>query len=219
MDVQFKTKTEIVHAKLHQDIIAGKLRPGQRIIISELAKDFGFSEIPIREAIRSLETAGLIHFTPHVGAVISEFNDREFLEIYIIRIELEVLATRLAAPYITETDLNFLDKNVKKTEKAIKESKHNKIGPLNKEFHLRIYQAAPYPYLLNLIKSLWEKFELYQSVFAYVPDRAAPSCREHKKIIEALRLKNFNLAEGLVKDQKECTIRALKERLRVVETK
>jgi DNA-binding GntR family transcriptional regulator len=88
---------------------------------------------------------------------------------------------------------------------------------LNKEFHLRIYQAAPYPYLLNLIKSLWEKFELYQSVFAYVPGRAIPSCQEHKKIIEALRAKNGAMAERLVKEQKECTIRALKERLDVME--
>lgn len=213
MDVQFKTKTEIVHAKLHQNIVAGKLRPGQRIIISELAKEFGFSEIPIREAIRSLETAGLVRFTPHVGAVVSEFNDREFLEIYIIRIELEVLATRLAVPHVTGADLDFLDKNVEKTEKAIKQNKLDKIGPLNKDFHLRIYQAAPYPYLLNLIKSLWEKFELYQSVFAYVPDRAIPSCQEHKKIIEALRTKNVALAERLVKEQKACTIRALKEQL------
>ena len=218
MEVQFKTKTEIVHAKLHRDIIAGKLRPGQRIIISELAKEFGFSEIPIREAIRSLETAGLVRFTPHVGAVISEFNEREFLEIYLIRIELEALATRLAVAHITEADLDFLGKNIEKTEKAIQQNKHDKIGPLNKEFHLRIYQAAPYPYLLNLIKSLWEKFELYQSVFAYVPDRIIPSCQEHKKIIEALRAKNGVLAERLVKEQKACTIRALKERLDVMET-
>jgi len=218
MEAQFKTKTEIVHAKLHRDIIAGKLRPGQRIIISELAKEFGFSEIPIREAIRSLETAGLVRFTPHVGAVISEFNEREFLEIYLIRIELEALATRLAVAHITEADLDFLGKNIEKTEKAIQQNKHDKIGPLNKEFHLRIYQAAPYPYLLNLIKSLWEKFELYQSVFAYVPDRIIPSCQEHKKIIEALRAKNGVLAERLVKEQKACTIRALKERLDVMET-
>jgi len=217
MEVQFKTKTEIVHATLHRDIIAGKLKPGQRIIISELAKEFGFSEIPIREAIRSLETAGLVRFTPHVGAVISEFNEREFLEIYIIRIELEALATRLAVAHITEADLDSLDKNIEKTEKAIQQKKHDKIGPLNKEFHLRIYQAAPYPYLQNLIKSLWEKFELYQSVFAYVPDRIIPSCQEHKKIIEALRAKNGALAERLVKEQKACTIRALKERLDVME--
>jgi len=217
MEVQFKTKTEIVHATLHRDIIAGKLKPGQRIIISELAKEFGFSEIPIREAIRSLETAGLVRFTPHVGAVISEFNEREFLEIYIIRIELEALATRLAVAHITEADLDSLDKNIEKTEKAIQKNRPDKIGPLNKEFHLRIYQAAPYPYLQNLIKSLWEKFELYQSVFAYVPDRIIPSCQEHKKIIEALRAKNGALAERLVKEQKACTIRALKERLDVME--
>jgi DNA-binding GntR family transcriptional regulator len=102
-------------------------------------------KFPVREAIRSLETAGLIRFTPHVGAVVSEYNDKEFLEIYLIRIELEVLATRLAAPHVTGSDLAFLAKNIEKTEKAIKQNKIKKIGPLNKEFHLRIYQAAPYP--------------------------------------------------------------------------
>lgn len=213
MDVQFKTKKEIVHERLHRDIVAGKLRPGQRIILSELAKEFGFSEIPIREAIRALETEGLVRFTPHVGAVVSDFNDREFLEIYIIRIELEALATRLAVAHISEADLAFLDKNVEKTERAIRQNKMDKIGPLNKEFHLRIYQAAPYPYLLNLIKSLWDKFELYQSVFAYVPDRAIPSCHEHKNIIAALRNKDGAAAEKLVKEQKECTRRALQKRL------
>jgi len=217
MDMQFKTKTEIVHARLHQDIVSGKLRPGQRIVISDLAKDFGFSEIPIREAIRSLETAGLVQFTPHVGAVVSQFNEREFLEIYIIRIELEVLATRLAVPHITAEDLDFLDKNIEKTEKAIRQHRLDRIGPLNKDFHLRIYQAAPYPYLLGLIKSLWEKFELYQSVFSYVPGRAIPSCQEHRRITAALRVKDAGMAEGLVKAQKDRTMHALKERMNLEE--
>lgn len=213
MDVQFKTKTELVHEKLYQDIICGKLKPGQRIVISDLAKVFGFSEIPIREAIRALETRGLVQFTPHVGAVVSEFNDSEFLEIYIIRIELEGLATKLAVPHITDADLEFLETNIKKNEKAIQQNKFDKIGPLNKEFHLRIYQAAPYPYLLSLIKNLWEKFELSQSVFSYVPERAAASCHEHKKILKALKLKDVDMTERLVREQKGRTIIALKKRL------
>ena len=218
MDMQFKTKTEIVHTRLHQDIVGGKLRPGQRIIISDLAKEFGFSEIPIREAIRSLETAGLVQFTPHVGAVVSQFNEREFLEIYIIRIELEALATRLAVPHITAQDLDFLDKNIAKTEKAIRQNRLERIGALNKEFHLRIYQAAPYPYLLGLINSLWEKFELYQSVFSYVPDRAIPSCEEHRQITTALRAKDAVLAERLVREQKDRTMHALKKRMKLEES-
>ena len=86
-----------------------------------------------------------------------------------------------------------------------------KLGPLNKDFHLRIYQSAPYPYLFKQIVDLWEKFELMQSVFAYVPQRAIPSWDEHKKIVGALKAKNAALAARLVRQQKNRTQKALKK--------
>lgn len=208
--MQFKTKTKIVHDRLHRDIVAGKLKPGQRIIISDLAKEFGVSEIPVREAIRSLETAGLIHFTPHVGAVVNTINENEFLEIYQIRIELEALATRLAVAYIGPSVLSKLNRCVRKAETAIRYGKHGLLGPLNREFHMLIYQASPHTFLSRLIDDLWDRFELMQSVFDYVPARAVPSWTEHKKIVEAIRNRDAALAGRLVKDQKLRTMKALK---------
>lgn len=210
MDVQFKTKTEIVHAKLHQDIVAGKLRPGQRIIISDLAKEFGVSEIPVREAIRSLESAGLIHFTPHVGAVVNTIDENEFLEIYLIRIELEALATRLAVPHIGDSILTRLNRCIRKAQTAVRSNKHEQLGPLNREFHMLIYQASPYHLMFRMIDDLWNRFELMQSVFDYVPARAAPSWIEHQKILEAIQNRNASLAGRLVKGQKLRTMKALK---------
>jgi len=211
MDVQFKTKTEVVHTKLHQDIISGKLKPGQRIIISDLAKEFGVSEIPIREAIRSLETAGLIHFTPHVGAVVNTIDDNEFLEIYLIRIELESLATRLAVAHIDGPVLAKLNRCIKKAETAIRSNKPELLGPLNREFHMMIYQAGPYHLLARMIDDLWNRFELMQSVFDYVPARVTPSWKEHQKILAAVQNRDASLAGRLVKDQKLRTMKALKK--------
>ncbi len=136
MAIEFKTKTEVVHERIREEIIAGKIKPGQRLVMSDLAKDFGLSEIPVSEAIRRLESEGIVQFTPHVGAVVSEINEKEFLELYIIRIELESLATRLAAPHIKGKDIDFLYNLIQKAETAIKQSKNEKLGPLNKDFHI-----------------------------------------------------------------------------------
>ena len=59
MAISFKTKNEAIYEELKKDILQGKLKPGEKIIMSEVAKQFGLSEIPIREAIRRLETGGL----------------------------------------------------------------------------------------------------------------------------------------------------------------
>lgn len=215
MGIEFKTKTQVVHERIREEIIAGKIKPGQRLVISDLAKDFGHSEIPVREAIRQLESEGIVQVTPHVGAVVSEINEKEFLEIYIIRIELEVLATRLAVPHIGEKALNKLNSLIQKAEIAIDEGKHEKLGTLNKDFHLSIYQAGPYSYLYRMILGLWEKFEFSNSVFAYVPDRAVPSWYEHRQIVEAIKNKDADLAAELVREQKFRTKTALERFLKV----
>ena len=209
MDVAFKTKNAAVYEALREGIIDGKLKPGQKIIMSEVAKKFGLSEIPVREAIRRLESDGFVELTPHVGAVVSKIDERELVETYLIRIELEALATRLAAPHVTSHDIGFLEQKNREMKIAINKNMPEKLGRLNKEFHLRIYQAAPYPYLLKLISDLWEKVERTQSVFAYVPERATASVEEHTKIITALRLKDTLLAENLIKQQKNRTMLAL----------
>ena len=213
MSLKFLTKNVAVYEALRKDIIEGRLRPGQKIIMSEVAKEFGLSDIPVREAIRRLESDGYVHFTPHVGAIVSELDAEKIIELYLIRVELEALATRLAAEHITPGDIDFLIKKNQEMESAIKAEKLEKLGALNKEFHLRIYRAAPYPTLKLLIEDLWEKMERTQSVFTFVPDRAAASVEEHKKIIAALKARDTTLAERLVKEQKSRTMARLKKYL------
>ncbi len=109
------------------------------------------------EAIRRLESDGYINFTPHIGAVVSEIDEQKFVETYLIRIELESLATRLAVSHITSSDIEFLINKNNEMKKALIENKYEKIGAINTDFHLRIYRAAPYPYLNQLIATLWKE--------------------------------------------------------------
>lgn len=214
MSLKFLTKNVAVYEALRKDIIEGRKKPGQKIIMSEVAKDLGLSDIPVREAIRRLESEGYVHFTPHIGAVVSELDADKIIELYLIRIELESLATRLAVAHISSGDIDFLIKKNREMERAVQAEKYEKLGALNKEFHLRIYQAAPYPTLNQLIEDLWEKMERTQCVFTFVPDRAVASVEEHKGIIEALKAKDTTLSEKLIKDQKSFTMASLERYLK-----
>jgi DNA-binding GntR family transcriptional regulator len=77
MPIASKTKNVAVYKKLRQAIIKGKLKPGQKLIMAELAKSFGLSETPVREAIRRLESDGHVHFTPHLIAIVTNLDERE----------------------------------------------------------------------------------------------------------------------------------------------
>ena len=217
--IPYKTKSEFVFERLRQKIIDRELKPGQRIVLSDIAKEFGTSEIPIREAIRKFESEGIVKITPHVGAVVSMLEGSEYLEVYLMRIELEVLATKLAAPVATEKDIAALEKLILKADRAVQADKLEKLGPLNKEFHLRIYQIGPYPLLYKTVVDLWDRFELMQCVFSLVPKRAISSHEEHKKILSALADKNGRLAGRLVREHKNRTKKAIERAFRNKETK
>jgi len=214
MSLKFLTKNVAVYEALRKDILEGRMKPGQKIIMSEVAKDFGLSDIPVREAIRRLESDGYVHFTPHIGAVVTELDADKIIELYLIRIELESLATRLAVPHVTPSDIDFLIKKNREMEITVQAEKYEKLGALNKAFHLRIYQAAPYPTLNQLIEDLWEKMERTQCVFTFVPDRAVASVEEHKDIIAALKAKDTTLSEKLIKNQKSFTMASLEKYLK-----
>src|ERR1700761_7880529 len=82
---------------LHQAIITGRLRPGTRLPIEELAEVLQMSPMPIREAVRRLDAAGLVENIPHRGARVTELSVIDLAEISECRLALEVLAVRLAA--------------------------------------------------------------------------------------------------------------------------
>ena len=206
-----KTKNLLVYEKLRQSIIKGTLKPGQKLVMAALARKFKTSETPIREAIRRLESDGYVTFTPHTGALVTEINRQELSEIYVIRISLEALATRLAVPYISQDDLIWLKKKNDEMRVVVEKNRYEQLARLNRAFHLRIYKAAPFPRLYKMISDLWDAFERWPSIFTYVPERAASALKEHEQIIEALETSDVDRADDLMKEQKKKSLEALQE--------
>jgi DNA-binding GntR family transcriptional regulator len=212
MQISFKTKNEAVYETLRRDILQGKIQPGEKVVVSELSKQLGFSEIPIREAVKKLESEGFLQITPHVGITVSKINPDEIIEFYLIRIELESLAARLATPNINESDLQYLSKKNQEMELALEQNNCEALALLNKDFHLRIYHAASRPHLYKMICELWDKINWIRSVFFLTPQIALDSLKEHRELIEALKKRDVELVDRLTRQQKQNSLKAIADR-------
>lgn len=206
----YQTKSKIIYTELRKDIINGKYKPNQRIIIANISKEFGTSEIPVREAMQLLISEGLLKNIPHVGAIVAGLDMEEMEEIYVVRTVLEGLATRLATKKISEHELELLEENNRKMEKAVTKENYEAIISLNREFHQTIYAACKNRYLYKQIFELWDLSFRVPGVFAVIPGIATAHLADHKEILMALIKADGIRAEHLMEKHKKILLRALR---------
>lgn len=192
------SKVDYVYQTLREAIVSGELQPGEPIVQTDIAARLGVSPIPVREAIRRLIAEGLVVQEPHRSSRVAPLSPRALNEILIIRMHLEALAAREAAPHVTPQDLDDLRQIVRRMDEAIQRDDMPEYGRLNKQFHLRLYQCCPYPLLVRMIQELWDNSDRYRSrtMFGSIPNLAARSQREHKRMLKLLEARD---AEGLAR--------------------
>src|SRR4051795_13670886 len=103
------TKADELALELEQAIVRGELAPGQVLRQEELSERYGVSRTPVREALRRLAALGLVSFEPNRGVRVRTLSRDELREAFLVRAELESLATELAVPRMTEDDLAELE--------------------------------------------------------------------------------------------------------------
>ena len=201
--MDFYTKNDIVYQMLKDKIIDGELKPGERIIISELAAAFNVSPMPVREAIKRLQQDEFVEVIPHIGAKVASMEWSKLREILLILTELEVLAAKLATPYIGENETKKLDDLIQEMEAVVADNDSKRYAELNKQFHGVIYGSSPYKYLNELIMSLWNKSEFYRTLFTKSESRTQISLVEHKEWLKALREKDVESVQQILRQHKE----------------
>lgn len=172
-------------------ILRGQLLPGQVLRQEELAKQFGLSRVPVREALRQLEAEGLIVSYPHRGAVVTSLTAEEIEEVYTIRRSLETTALRLAVPRMSDLDLR---RAATIFDQAESNSTPAHMAELNWAFHESLYVPAKTPRLLGIIKTLHNHAMRYHQVFFAAPSFKSESQRGHQDILEACRAGNAKRA-------------------------
>jgi DNA-binding GntR family transcriptional regulator len=214
----FKMKNRVVYDYLKERILSGKIRPGEKITPKDISQQFSISGIPIREAINKLSSEGLITAIPHVGARVANIDKEKVEEIHMIRVELEILATRLACKHITNENLTKLEKIIMDSEQAIQLGKYEKFRELNKQFHIQVYRSTPFQILATMIVDLYEKLQLVPTL-PWSEERVRRSLGEHKLILKALVERNEKLATEVLRRQKEARWHAISESVEEIRKK
>ena len=178
-----KTRQEAAAERLRQAILDGTYQPGQRLKQQELAREFGCSVIPIREALHQLAAEGFILLESQKGARVAALNSRELEEIYEVRIRLEGWAAALAAKRMTP-------EAAARIEAILGKMDNDDITPeewlaLNREFHDSINACANQGYLRKLIGNIRQSLQAYLRLdLAKVADYTLGR-REHRRIFNA----------------------------------
>lgn len=199
---QYLTKSDYLYESIKQDILNGHLRPGERLVVADIANKYSTSPMPVREALRRLQQEGLIEITPHIGAKVTSVNLEEFHEIMIIRCELEPLAVRLAVPRLSGEKIDEMDELNRNMREAMEADDPKKFSHYNEEFHHLFYDICGNDFLINLINELWHKTERTKSIFARYPQRMYDSCQEHELVAKYAKEGNAEAASEAFRKHK-----------------
>ncbi|WP_216320635.1 GntR family transcriptional regulator [Deinococcus aestuarii] len=179
-------KTSLVNV-LRDEIVRGTFGPGERLRLEELAARFEVSTMPIREALSTLESEGLVTIQPHRGAQVTRFSADEIREIYEMRAVLEELATVKAVPHLTAGDFARLEALVAEMEHPEGQFDMARFSQNNMEFHRIIYDRAGRPHLAAQIRDLRYRVQHYLHKHLESTNYSLSGNVEHGRLVGLMR--------------------------------
>lgn len=178
------SSVDLVYLRTRQSILSGEFEPGFPLRVQDLANRNGVSMIPVREALRKLESEGFVESIPNRGARVAPLSLEDMLDVYGVRIVLEVEALRQAIPHLTSAaferarELNILMHESTDLGGAATQTLHH-------ELHFLLYEPSGSRWLLKMIQSVWDHTERYRRAMAPHVDMN-DSRMQHQRIIDAL---------------------------------
>jgi DNA-binding GntR family transcriptional regulator len=181
---------------LRDDIVRGSFEPGEHLRLEDIAVRFDISTMPVREALRDLESEGLVTIYPHRGAVVTELTAEDLEDIYDIRATLEAMATRLAVPRMTEAIFEDLALIIERMDEQL--GHVASLVKLNHQFHSTLYCASGRRHLCDLNHTLRYRTQHY--LHAYMDDLGSMALAqgEHRAILKACQRGHVEEAAELV---------------------
>ncbi|WP_407067884.1 GntR family transcriptional regulator [Mesorhizobium sp. M8A.F.Ca.ET.213.01.1.1] len=191
-----QTVAEQVANVLREAIASGSLKAGTTLRQDELADQFGFSRMPIRDALRQLEAEGIVSIHPTKGAHVAWMDGAEIAEIYAVRELLECEALRLSVPVLPGTKLEEAEQVLDQIDA---ERNAGRWGALNRAFHLSLYDACGNRRLLDLIEAHHNAADRYVRILLSNLDYRARSQSEHRDLLAACRRRDEKKAVSVLR--------------------
>lgn len=200
MEYQEQSLGGQIFNRIRDDILSGNYTPGEELKEATLGKQLGVSRTPVREALRQLDLEGLVEIAPNRGAKVIGISRKDVEDIYHMRARLEGLAARKAAEQIKEEELAELEEVILLSEFHVKKPESKQMVRLDGRFHEIMYRASGSRMLEHVLTDFLHYVKMARSHSVKTEHRAQESVKEHKRILEAIRRRDGDLAEQLANE-------------------
>jgi DNA-binding GntR family transcriptional regulator len=201
-EAESTTIPDRIFSLIKEAIVEGHMPAGSKISEPELARAYGISRGPLREAIGRLEACGLVVRRPNVGARVVTLSSNQLIEIFHIREALEGMAARLAAQHMSDAEIadlrRLLGQHGEQIEHGSEHAYFQREGDL--DFHYRIVQGSHNTRMINLLcNDLYHLVRLYRYQFGMSSKRGPRAFVEHEHIVDAIERRDTEMAELMMR--------------------
>ena len=179
-------RADIIRESLENDILMGRVAFGSRLDEQALARRFGVSRTPVREALNRLTSAGLVDMIPNRGAFVRRVSVADLVQMFEVMAEIEAAAGRLAARRANRPALDEIAAALDGCRAAAEGGDPNRYYLENSSFHDAIYAASGNDHLAAEARRLHQRLTAYRRLQLHVPKRIAQSLAEHREIFAAI---------------------------------
>ena len=202
----YSLSSRVFHT-IRENILSGKYETDEELKEKSIGEELGVSRTPVREALRQLELEGLVTIIPNKGAYVVGISQKDIRDIYEIRSRLEGLCARWAAENITKEQLDELEENIYLSDFHSTKGNSEQVVELDNRFHEILYNASGSKELRHILTDFHHYVQRVRKITLAAQERAISSNDEHRKIVEALKVHDADLAEKLANAHMMNTIR------------
>jgi DNA-binding GntR family transcriptional regulator len=189
-----------VYSTLLRWIMEGELRPGEKLLDSELAEYLGVSRTPVREALKRLEDKALVEASANRWTRVTKITIAAAELIYPIIWTLEELALSTAMPRLTAREFAQMQQANADLARALKSHDPVNASKADARFHGVFIQASKNPYLIDILEDLKIKHRRLEVIYFEGTMCASDSVREHQKVLDALEANDVNGAKARIQN-------------------
>ncbi len=194
--IQYTTVSDSVYLWIKNAIIQGDFKPGEHIAQETLTKKLGVSRTPVRDAIKRLETEGLLITKPHCGAVVFQMSRENLTEIYEIRILMEQYCAARSCIKASEEDINALESISFRMLSYPDTTKE--FMQLDRQFHYRLCTPSGCNNTIEILEGLWNKCDSFKSIYYSLEGRINDTLAEHTRIVQCLKKRDTDGIKGAI---------------------
>lgn len=197
--------------QIRDAIRTGKLKPGDRLVETQLAEEMQISRFPIREALRYLEKEGLVQTEPFKGTYVAQLAETDMEELYSLRSAIEELAVRILIANIDQQKIDALKSVLASMVKCSQKGRRNKMIIEDLRFHRTICELSGHRKLLEVWSTLENQLRSFLTIEKDLFATPHQYVKTHNPIIAAIECEDTTLAEKAIRDHLELGMRIIRQ--------